>query len=72
VDGAQANDSRVGGMSAPKPWASAPKQALMGQKTGKLAKNHYQFHHMDIHASTRDLAGVVQTILKERLQKSPN
>ena len=39
VDGAQANDSRVGGMSAPKPWASAPKQALMGQKSGKLAKN---------------------------------
>ena len=38
VDGAQANDSRVGGMSAPKMWASALKQALLGQKSGKLAK----------------------------------
>ena len=26
-------------MSASKPWASAPKQALMHQKRGKLTKN---------------------------------
>jgi hypothetical protein len=38
VDGSLANDSRAGGMSAPKPCASAPKQALVGQKSGKLAK----------------------------------
>ncbi len=28
-------------MSAPKPWASAQKQALMGQKMRKLAKNSF-------------------------------
>jgi hypothetical protein len=39
VDGAQANDLRFGGMSSPKTRAGTPKLALMGQKTGKLAKS---------------------------------
>ena len=65
VDGAQANDSRAGGMSAPNPWPSAPKQALMGQKTGKLARNSLCYQ-VSIHTSTRGLAGVVQTMLRQK------
>ena len=34
------------------------------EKKGSCRRNHCFFHDMNIQASTRDFAGVVQTILK--------
>jgi hypothetical protein len=63
VDDAQANDSRVGGVSAPKTWDKAPKKAPMGQKTGKLVKNSLPVSPHE-HSSINSRFGrVVQTIL---------
>jgi len=38
VDGAQANDSGVAGMSAPAAWAKARKQALKGRNSGRKVR----------------------------------
>lgn len=66
VDGAKANIAGAAGMSAPEVQAKALKQA----QTVKRAKNRLhiwrQFRHVNIHASTRAAAGVMQTIPRSK------
>jgi len=63
VDGAQTNDYGDAGMSLPKTWARIQKQAKWAKRVENSRKNHCQLHQMKIHASSRDLEVLVQTIL---------